>query len=115
MFGEMPNFSYNTRLLLRGADKDVLFNVYKDSTLTEGWNKKERTLAGYISEVLVKELAEAGRRERVTDDFVNFLLGVLEFNEDPFRLKLKADCYFRCTIVIGNRLFYMERQIICDL
>ncbi|CAG8551504.1 2619_t:CDS:2 [Diversispora eburnea] len=57
--------------------------------------KKERTLAGYISNVLMKELADAKKRERVTDSFVNYLLGILEFNDYPFSLKLKADYNFR--------------------
>ncbi|RHZ51731.1 hypothetical protein Glove_471g5 [Diversispora epigaea] len=53
------------------------------------------SLPSYISDVLVKELAEAGKREKVIDNFVNFLLGILKFNEYPFKLKLKADCYFQ--------------------
>src|SRR5688572_8855791 len=55
MFEDAPNFSYNTSLLLRNANKDQLFGVWTDDSLTEGWNNKERTLARYISNVLVKE------------------------------------------------------------
>ncbi|CAG8707937.1 5200_t:CDS:1, partial [Ambispora leptoticha] len=95
MFGDPPDFSYNTSLLLRNASKDQLLGVWTDDSFTKGWNNKERALARYISNVLIKELASAGKRERVTDSFVNFLLGVLEFNEYPLSLELKADCYFR--------------------
>ncbi|CAG8764344.1 24951_t:CDS:2, partial [Gigaspora rosea] len=94
MFGDKPNFSYNTSLLLRNANKDQLFGVWTDDSLTEDWHNKERTLARYVSNVLMKELGSAGKREKVTDSFVNFLLSVLKFNEYPFSLELKADCYF---------------------
>ncbi|RIB02701.1 hypothetical protein C2G38_2124711 [Gigaspora rosea] len=94
MFEDTPDFSYNTSLLLRNAKKDQLFFAWEDDSLTEGWNNKERALARYMSNVLLKEIADAEKRERVTDSFVNYLLGVLEFNEYPLSLELKADCYF---------------------
>ncbi|CAH1766281.1 4961_t:CDS:2 [Entrophospora sp. SA101] len=91
MFGDMGNLAYDDSLPLRNTNGQQLFNVWIDDTPTVGWGNKERTLAEYISEILLKEYAEAGKRERVTDSFVNFLLGVLEFNEYPFSLRLKAD------------------------
>ncbi|RHZ66584.1 hypothetical protein Glove_306g44 [Diversispora epigaea] len=95
VFKNMPNFLYNTSLLLRDADKDLLFNVFDNDTLTNGWNDDERALARYISNVLIKERADAEKRERVTDSFVNFLLGLLRFNSYPFSLELKVDSYFQ--------------------
>src|SRR5690242_9194943 len=57
MFGDMPNFSYNTSLLLRDVNKDLLFNVFDNDNLTRGWNDDERALARYVSNVLIKEQA----------------------------------------------------------
>ncbi|CAG8778152.1 26642_t:CDS:1 [Dentiscutata erythropus] len=94
MFGEKPDFSYNKSLLLRDVNKDFLIGVWDNDSLTEGWNSEERALARYISNVLIKERASAGKRERVTDSFVNYLLGLLKFNDHPLSLELKADCYF---------------------
>src|SRR6266511_791647 len=53
MFGNMVNVSYKQSLLLRNMDKDELFRVWDNDTLT---NNKERALAKYISRVLIKEL-----------------------------------------------------------
>ncbi|CAG8796487.1 16034_t:CDS:1, partial [Racocetra persica] len=94
MFEDISDFSYNTSLLLQNANRDQLFGAWADDSLTEGWNNKERSLARYISNILIKECASAEKHEKVTDSFVNFILGVLEFNEYSFSLKLKADCYF---------------------
>ncbi|RHZ81017.1 hypothetical protein Glove_128g6 [Diversispora epigaea] len=97
MFGELPTFSYNYNksLDLRNVNKDLLLNVFDNDALTRGWNDEERALARYISNVLAKERADAGRREKVTDSFVNFLLVTLRFNVYPFSLELKADCHFK--------------------
>ncbi|RHZ88827.1 hypothetical protein Glove_21g355 [Diversispora epigaea] len=95
MFGSMIDLSYNRSLLLQNVNKDFLFKVWNDDTLTKDWNNKERALARYISEILIKEHAEVENHEKVTDSFINFLLGILEFNEYPFALKLKANCYFQ--------------------
>lgn len=84
MFENTPDFSYDTSLLLRNANKDQLFGAWADDSLTEGWNNKERSLARYMSNVLMKEISSAEKRERVTDSFVNFILGVLKFNEYRF-------------------------------
>ncbi|RHZ54034.1 hypothetical protein Glove_431g37 [Diversispora epigaea] len=95
MFEDTQNLKYNTSLLLHGANKDQLFGAWINDSLTQGWNNKEKALARYILNVLIKELLSAEKHEKVTDSFVNFLLGVLEFNEHPFSLELKTDCYFR--------------------
>ncbi|CAG8840871.1 45800_t:CDS:1, partial [Gigaspora margarita] len=95
MFEDTPDFLYNTSLLLRNAKKEQLFNAWDNDSLTEGWNNEKRSLARYMSNVLLKERSSAEKRERVTDSFVNFLLGVLKFNEYPLSLELKADCYFK--------------------
>ncbi|CAG8753779.1 5701_t:CDS:2, partial [Racocetra fulgida] len=59
MFEDTPDFSYNTSLLLRNANKDQLFGAWADASLTEGWNNKERALARYMSNVLIKEFSSA--------------------------------------------------------
>ncbi|CAG8763367.1 21135_t:CDS:2, partial [Dentiscutata erythropus] len=78
MFGDMPSFSYSNSLLLRNANKDQLFGAWADDSLTEGWNNKERTLARYISNVLMKEIASAGRHERVTNSFKSNLFVIVD-------------------------------------
>ncbi|KAF0452289.1 hypothetical protein F8M41_001927 [Gigaspora margarita] len=95
MFEDTPDFSYDTSFLLRNAKKEQFFYAWDDDSLTEGWNDEERSLARYMSNVLLKEISSAGKRERVTDSFVNFLLGVLKFNVYLLSLELKADCYFK--------------------
>ncbi|CAG8796186.1 24982_t:CDS:2, partial [Dentiscutata erythropus] len=52
-----PSFSYDTSLLLRNVNKDQLFDAWADDSFTEGWNNKERALARYMPNVLIKELA----------------------------------------------------------
>ncbi|CAG8805117.1 25247_t:CDS:2 [Dentiscutata erythropus] len=105
MFGDKPDFLYEAILLLQDTNKDFLIGVWDNDSLTEGWNSKERALASYISNVLIKEHASAGKRERVTDSFVNYLLGVLEFNVHPLSLELKADCYFKVYNKKKDKLF----------
>ncbi|RHZ50546.1 hypothetical protein Glove_495g46 [Diversispora epigaea] len=95
MFEAMPDSPYDDSLLVQNVNKKQLYDFFTDDSFIKNWNNKEKALAGYISDVLMKEFSNAGKCEKVTDSFVNFLLGGLEFNMYPFFLDLKANCYFR--------------------
>jgi len=82
-------------LLMNDVDRERLLHVENEEGSAEDMNDAQRTLAGYVSRVLIKEMAKAGKRERVTDAFVNYLLGTLRFNMFPLSLEIKPDCFFK--------------------
>jgi hypothetical protein len=86
---------FNRSLLIDNMSKDILVSMWNNESLASHLNPKQHTVAEYVSEVLIKEMASAGKREKITDAFVNYLLGALEFNEYPLSLQLKSDCFFK--------------------
>jgi len=87
--------SFDQSLMIKEMDKNQLLYMWDNESMGSHLNSKQRTLAEHVSKVLVQELASAGKREKSTDAFVNFLLSALEFNLFPLSLELKPDCYFK--------------------
>src|SRR2546430_17602513 len=71
--------AYPVSLLIKNKNKEQLLDMQQNENMANDLNDEERTLAEHVSNVLIKEFAKAGKRERITDAFVNYLLGVLRF------------------------------------
>ncbi len=85
----------DNNLMIANMSKERLVSMWTDDSVAGGLNAEEHTIAEYVSNVLIKELADAGKREKITDAFVNYLLGALKFNVYPLSLQLKSDCSFK--------------------
>lgn len=103
---------YDDNLLIKGMNRDQLLHMWHDESLGSHLNNEQRTLAEHVSKVLIQEMASAGKRERSTDAFVNYLLGALKFNLFPLSLELKPDCKFKIhtTIVTSEADFGVYKR-----
>jgi len=86
---------FSISLMIANMSREKLVSMWSDSNVACNLNAEEHTIAEYVSNVLIKELASAGKREKITDAFVNYLLGALKFNLYPLSLQLKPDCIFK--------------------